>query len=213
MLLGDEPPLLPEERFYQRLLANDAEEAIEQAEELLKERSLVELFDDVALPALARAQVDSDDGALSLERRLMIKDGIRAMLEDLSDDAAAGATSEHSAPSVIERAPGIVCVAGRNELDEAAALLLVHLLRSEHSVGMAEALPAEALASDSFQSMLEHATVICLSLISTNSPVCTPAVPSRVTTFGCTTTVIPASNTISGNFPAGRLREPRIGGK
>jgi predicted PurR-regulated permease PerM len=171
VILGNEPVLAPDETLYQRLLANDPEEAIEQAEEFLKERSLAEFFDEVAIPALTRAQVDSDDGALSLERRLMIKDGIRAMLEDLSDDAAAGATSEHSAPSVIQRAPGIVCVAGRNELDEAAALLLVHLLRSEHSVGTAEALPAEALASDSFQPSLEHATVICLSLISTNSPV------------------------------------------
>jgi hypothetical protein len=94
------------------------------------------------------------------------------MLEDLSGDALADAssTTEHAAPPIIEGASGIVCVAGRNELDEAAASLLVHLLRSEQSVGIAEALPAEALTSDRCQSSLEHATVICLSLISTHSP-------------------------------------------
>jgi predicted PurR-regulated permease PerM len=173
VMLGNEPVLAPDETLYQRLLANDPEEATEQAEEFVQERSLAEFFDEVAIPALVRAQVDSDDGILSPERRLTIKEGIRAMLEDLSDDAAADASStpEQAVRSEIDGAAEIVCVAGRNELDEAAAALLVHLLRSEHSVRIGEALPAEALASDSFQSSLAHATVICLSLLSTNSPV------------------------------------------
>ena len=171
VMLGNEPVLSADETFYQRLLANDPEEATEQGEEFVKERSLAEFFDEVAIPALIRAQDDSDDGTLSPGRRLMIKDGVRAMLEDLSEDAAAGASSGHSARSVIEGAPRIVCVAGRNELDETAASLLVHLLRSEHSVEMAEALPAEALTSDRYQSSFEDAGVICLSLVSTNSPV------------------------------------------
>jgi hypothetical protein len=171
VMLGNEPVLAPDETFYQRLLANDPEEAIEQAEEFLKERSLAELFDEVALPALGRAQVDSDEGALSPERRVLFKEGIRALLEDLSDDDAADTTREDSASPALREATGIVCVAGRNELDEAAASLLVHLLRSEHSVDMADALPAEVLTSDDYQSALERARVICLSLISTNSPV------------------------------------------
>ena len=122
-------------------------------------------FDEVAIPALVRAQGDSDDGTLSPERRLMFKDGIGEMLEDLSDDAAADASSasDHLPPPAIEKAPGIVCVAGRNELDEAAASSLVHLLCSKHFA-------AETLASDRSQSSLDHATVICLSLISTSSP-------------------------------------------
>jgi predicted PurR-regulated permease PerM len=170
VLLSNEPVLSPDETFYQRLLANDPEEATEQAEEFLKERSLAEFFDEVAIPALARAQDDSDASTLSPERRLIVTEGIQAMLEDLCDDAA-DVASEHSALAAIEKARGVVCVAGRNELDEAAASLLVHLLRSEHSVGMTVALPAEALASDHYRSSFEQASVICLSLISTNSPV------------------------------------------
>ena len=172
VMLGNEPVLAPDETFYQRLLANDPEEATEQAEEFLKERSLAEFFDEVAIPALVRAQIDSDDGALAPERRLMIKEGLRVMLEDLSDDAPAyrSSTTERATPPIIEGVRGIVCVAGRNELDEAAASLLVYLLRSEHSVGIADALPAEALISDRYRASLEDATVICLSLISTHSP-------------------------------------------
>ncbi len=70
VMLGNQPVLAPDETFYQRLLANDPEEATEQAEEFVKERSLAEFFDEVAIPALIRAQVDSDDGALLPERRL-----------------------------------------------------------------------------------------------------------------------------------------------
>jgi predicted PurR-regulated permease PerM len=170
VILGNQPVLSPDETFYQRLLANDPEEATEQAEEFVKEGSLAEFFDEVAIPALVRAQDDSDDGTLSPERRLMIREGIRAMLEDLSDDAPADAGSATGSP-ITEGTSGIVCVAGRNELDEAAGSLLVHLLRSQQSVSIADALPAEALTSDRSQSSLDNATVICLSLISTHSPV------------------------------------------
>jgi hypothetical protein len=43
------------------------------------------------------------------------------------------------------------------------------------------------------------------SVTRSSSPVCTPARPSRVTTFGCTTRVIPAASTNSGTWqpPAG----------
>jgi predicted PurR-regulated permease PerM len=171
VMLGNDPVLAPDETFYQRLLANDPEEATEQAEEFSKERSLAEFFDEVTIPALVRAQRDSDDGTLSPERRLMIQEGILAMLENLSGDERADATSDRSAGSAIEGVAGIVCVAGRNELDEAAGSLFVHLLRSEQSAEIAEALPAEALTSDRYRSSLEAASIICLSLISTHSPV------------------------------------------
>ena len=54
VMLGNQPVLAPDETFYQRLLANDPEEATEQAEEYVKERSLAEFFDDVAVPALVK---------------------------------------------------------------------------------------------------------------------------------------------------------------
>src|SRR3712207_1372904 len=53
VLLGNEAVLAPEERFYQRMLAGDPEEATEQAEEFLKERPLAAFYDEVVLRALA----------------------------------------------------------------------------------------------------------------------------------------------------------------
>ena len=166
VLLGDTPVLAPDETLYQRLLANDPEEAAEQAEEFVKERPLAEFFDEVVIPALLRAQADSDDDVLSAERRMTIKEGIRAMLEGLADDVA-----DRAARAENEGTPEIICVAGRNELDEAAALLLVDLLRSERTVGTAEPLISEALASDHpCERLFERARLVCLSLVSTTSP-------------------------------------------
>ena len=118
------------------------------------------------IPALLRAQADSDDDVLSAERRMTIKEGIRAMLEGLADDVA-----DRAARAENEGTPEIICVAGRNELDEAAALLLVNLLRSGHAVGTAEPLTSEALASDHpCERLFERARLVCLSLVSTTSP-------------------------------------------
>src|SRR5262249_7063435 len=80
VLFGNEPVLTTEEMLYQRLLANDPEEAAELAEEFAKDRSLARFFDEVAIPALARAQADSDRGALTADYRTILRDGIVTML-------------------------------------------------------------------------------------------------------------------------------------
>ena len=160
VMLGNEPVLTPQETFYQRLLADDPTEAAEQAEEFAKEHSLAAFFDEVAIPALTRIQADSDNGLVSAERRSMVRRGIEAMLENLPDEQAA-------APP--ETAAAVYCVAGRNELDEAAGLLLRHLL--ERDGVAAAAVPAEALSADGGNSeLLASARLLCLSLISTGAP-------------------------------------------
>ena len=113
-MLGNDSVLARDETFYQRLLVSDPEEAIEQAEEFLKEQALAGFFDEVAISALVRAQADSDEGLLPAERRLMIREGIRAVREDLPDDAPADAGSATGLP-ITEGTSRIVCVAGRNE--------------------------------------------------------------------------------------------------
>jgi predicted PurR-regulated permease PerM len=171
ILLGNEPVLTPPETFYQRLLADDPEEATEQAEDFTKDRSLAEFFGEVAMPALLRAQTDSDRGALSSERRSTIKNAIEAMLENLVQDGETGSASEPTAIAEPERLLKIICVAGRNELDEAAALLLTNLLRSESRFKVETPMSAAALSADLGYSVpFKDASIVCLSLISTSSP-------------------------------------------
>ncbi len=171
VMLGNEPVLTPVETFYQRILANDPEEATEQAEEFAKNSSLIEFFDEVAIPALARAQADSDRGVLQLEARATFERAIATMVENLSEDEDAIAAPEHAAGPKPEGLSGIVCVAGRNELDEAAAFLLGNVLRLERHVDIGVPLPADALSADTaYLPLFENASVVCLSLISTSSP-------------------------------------------
>jgi predicted PurR-regulated permease PerM len=171
VVLGNEPVLTLEERLYQRLLANDPEEATEQAEEFAKEHSLAEFFDEVAIVALARAQHDSDRGVLSPESRYNFRESIATMLENLSEDEDSESGPEHAARSRSEQRRGVICVAGRNELDEAAAMMLVHLLRTEQHLEVGPPLAPDALSSDaSHLPLFRDASVVCLSLISTSSP-------------------------------------------
>jgi hypothetical protein len=53
VLLGSEPVLTPEQSLHQRLLALNPDEATVNAEEYLKDHSLEEFYDQVAIPALA----------------------------------------------------------------------------------------------------------------------------------------------------------------
>ena len=50
MLLGDKPPLSPVQSFYQRILASDPDEVVFQAESLLKDLTLLDYYEQVALP-------------------------------------------------------------------------------------------------------------------------------------------------------------------
>jgi hypothetical protein len=171
VMLGSEPVLTPVETFYQRILANDPEEATEQAEEFAKDSSLTEFFDEVAIPALARAQADSDRGVLPFEDRATFGRAIASMVENLLEDEDATAAPEHAAATKPEGLSGVVCVAGRNELDEAAALLLVNVLRVERHIDIRAPLSADALSADTaYLPLFRHASVVCLSLLSTSSP-------------------------------------------
>ena len=64
VLLGDEPALPPELKFYQRLLARDPDEATELAEEYLEDEPLEKLYDGVIIPALGLAEQDRLRGSL-----------------------------------------------------------------------------------------------------------------------------------------------------
>ena len=67
VLLGDRPALTPIENFYQRLLADDPDEALRAGRTLLKERSLSAYYDEVALKGLQLAANDVQRGVLSSE--------------------------------------------------------------------------------------------------------------------------------------------------
>lgn len=85
VLLGDQPPLALEESFYQRILADDPDEAAHQAEVFLKDKPLSAYYDEVAIRGLALAQIDVDRGALGHAHRVRIKEAVEWIIDDLAD--------------------------------------------------------------------------------------------------------------------------------
>jgi hypothetical protein len=142
VLLGDQPALAPEESFYQRMLADDPDEAAHEAEAFLKDKPLSVYYDEVAIRGVALAQLDANRGSLDHAHRVRIKEAVEWVIDDLSDheDASSPTAFEKEAPAAAapvlspeELEPGwrgtaVLCVAGRGSLDEAAAAMLAQLL-------------------------------------------------------------------------------------
>jgi predicted PurR-regulated permease PerM len=167
--LGDEPALEPEEQFYQRLLAGNAIEAAAEAEDKLKEQTLLEFYEAVPMRALGLAQVDAASGKLSLEKQAELRDGVADVVEDLADEAEAFADSEAALAGVSQAALSppwrvqhpVVCIGTRSPLDQAAAIMLSQVLTS-HGLP-AHVQPFTDLRSAAVDAEVRDAPLVCLS--------------------------------------------------
>jgi predicted PurR-regulated permease PerM len=167
VLLGDRPPLAAEEALYLRMLGDDADEAASEAENFLKENSLCCYYDDVALKALALAQADVSRGALDLDRVGKINETTQALIQNLAyvvTDSETGCDDIRKKPEITRMLPAakpVLCISGRGRLDEAAALLLVHLLE-ENGIGARLIASAEISPSNVDRLDVTDAAVVCL---------------------------------------------------
>jgi len=188
VLLSDQPALTPAESFYQRILAGDADEALDQAETLLRDRSLSSYYDEVALKGLQLAANDALRGVLAEEQLRNIQDAIDGVVVDLADqddaDVAKSKTepaspiAQTAAPPVLP-APAdtarnlppewagsapVLCVAGRGALDEAACTMLVQLL-GKHGL-QARVVSQDAVSRGRIASLdVAGVAMVCVSFI------------------------------------------------
>ncbi|WP_158746976.1 AI-2E family transporter [Acidisphaera sp. L21] len=125
VILGDTPPLSPEETFYQRALEGKAFELTSGARTQIAATSRTEYYDTVALRGLALAQRDLSRDALAFERLEEIHSQIATLLSDLSGDDCM-----ISPPSAADwQLPGVVvCIPGRGQLDDLAATMATQAL-------------------------------------------------------------------------------------
>jgi methanogenic corrinoid protein MtbC1 len=187
ILLGDEPVLSPAERFYQRLLALDSEEAIDLAHEYRRQMPLEKVYDEVLLPALAKAEEDRHRGALDERRRAFIRQAFRDIIEELGDgersraavEMAKGKTEAGTEAPPSPKAPieapkrasvpadctiNVVCLPSRDEADEIASLMLAQLL--EHRGYCAYVVSQTRLASEMLHEIeKKHADVVVVSAL------------------------------------------------
>jgi hypothetical protein len=126
VLLGDEPVLDPEVKFYQRVLAGDPHEAEELAADLLEEQSLARVFDGIVLPALVFADQDRLRGAFDHARARELAETFIGIIDSLAETAE----GEEKEPGPTVRT---LCLGARGGFDVAAATMLAHLLRRQGS--------------------------------------------------------------------------------
>jgi predicted PurR-regulated permease PerM len=163
VLLGDRAPLSREENFYLSMLAGRPAEETARAEAIIRESSLADYFDSVAVKGLALAHVDEDRGALDTAGGEKIHATMRFLLDDLADEPLPAASAPfHELDS--DTHAEVLCVAGRGELDGAAALLLSTLLAQS---GIAARVVAAGLAGQARTVGPDHeaARVACLSFL------------------------------------------------
>ena len=129
VLLGDRPALSEVNRFYQRTLANDPDEALAQAETMLADRPLVDYYDSVVLPGLKLAAADEARGTISRERALEMTRSMLAVINDLAEHVdARHAETPHQKRIEGSQTARIAAVAGRGRFDEVVSAMLVQLL-------------------------------------------------------------------------------------
>ncbi|MBP0443648.1 AI-2E family transporter [Roseomonas sp. SSH11] len=130
VMLGDRPPLQPQESFYQRALEGDADGLVDQAREILAEpgASLGAYGDGVALQGLVLAQTDWSREALEPERLDVIRAQVGVLLDDLSDFAPVPA-GEAAQPAPWAAEGAVVCIAGRGPFDDLTARLAALVLQ------------------------------------------------------------------------------------
>ncbi len=197
VMFGDRPALSPPEIFYQRMLAGDPTEAAEKAEEFLKERSLLSYYEQVALQGVMMARHDVERGVLDAARQAKIRDAVEEFIADLADvedvSEVREKTTDVEASSAVDKIPEngqaervpvlqrsvlapewrseypLLCIGGRNKLDETASLMMAHLAKHHGIEALAK--PADTLATTNiFRLEDKGVAAVCLIYLEIGSP-------------------------------------------
>jgi len=131
VLLGDQPVLAPPERYYQRLLADDPEEAEDLLEEFETTRSSEDLYSQIMLPALEMTERDYRRGVLDESRwnnvSQVMKDQVEAHHRPPANNPLPGQPLAVPQNCTVR----IVCLPARDQADEIAGLMLANLLHAQ----------------------------------------------------------------------------------
>jgi predicted PurR-regulated permease PerM len=163
-LLGAAPALDTPTRLYQRLIADDADEAIDIASGEIKKSSVHDFYHDIGVEVLRLASREHLRSATA-EHRWRVANGMERLLDDLRE--------EYSPVVQSRNAMTVVCMGGKWELDNLASEMLAHALAMRGIRAESRRVPAvTAKAIDSLA--LDGAELVCLSYFTTN-----PGTPAR----------------------------------
>jgi predicted PurR-regulated permease PerM len=164
VLLGDEPVLTPETRFYQRMLAQDASEAAKIADELLKEKPVEGVYEELMVPALKFAKEDLSRGRLTRKKESFILDSIADLSGDLAEENAESKVNDHPPAPDAEVRKNVIIMPAKDRPDEIAGLLLQRLLSRRGAQSIC--LTAAALPTAHFDEIeKEGVKIVCISVV------------------------------------------------
>ena len=184
VLLGDEPVLTADARYYQRLLAMDHEEAKRVLENFLKKKPLEDLYDSVLIPALSLAERDRHQERLDKVSAEFVISNTRRIIAELFEERrheiheSSPPSREIPAPpnqpnesesraSLPARTPianpKIVVVPARDAADEIVAAMLCQLLaRAGYA---ATCIPLGKPAEMILKSVQSAPDIVCISAL------------------------------------------------
>ena len=185
ILLGDEPALSEPENFYQRMLARDPVEAVEQAKSFMAKHSLSDYCDEIARPALILAQKDADRGVLEKDKTKILCETVDNLFMDIAHEHWVSKREAHAMSitaatklPILERdqlasswrsKEPLLLVGVHSELDEAAATVLASVTEIHGVKGRVER--PDALAAPNLAKLdLSGTALICLSSIDMKTP-------------------------------------------
>jgi predicted PurR-regulated permease PerM len=125
VLLGDDPVLTPAVIFYQRLLALDQQDALNVLENLGKGKSLMKVFDEIVIPALAMAERDRHTGQLDARREDFLVESINEFVTELAEAEATPMAGREL------RNTRVFCIPAHDAADEIAAAMCAHFLTQQ----------------------------------------------------------------------------------
>lgn len=167
VILGDEPVLSPAAQLYQRLLAADQEEARAVIDLELKERSVLDLYDAVLIPALNMAEQDRHKGALDEAREQFLLRSLEEFVAELAGyTPPEPSTTENAAPplAIEQQDVRAVCVPVSDKADEIAAAMLAQVL--EQAGIPAVCFPVLGAPSETLEALpIQPGDVVCLSAL------------------------------------------------
>jgi predicted PurR-regulated permease PerM len=160
IVLGAEPVLDLPNRFYQRLLAHDHDEAVEMVEQAVMKEPAETIFDKVLIPALVMLRRDSEHGQMADD---VAKSSLRTISEIVED--LAPHCKRANPPANGSDAKAKVCVLGctTGEQVDDLALQMFRLLVEE--AGYPMTMTSSDKLSGEVVSMVaaEKPTVVCIA--------------------------------------------------
>jgi predicted PurR-regulated permease PerM len=171
VLLGEDAELAPEAKFYERMLAMDQNEAHSIADRFLSQRSLIDFYDAVLLPALGLMEQDRHRGSFDEARGNYLLLSATELVAELSEykAEAGGAPAENATVPVTyaeseaqqKRAP-VICIPAGDPADELTAMVLAQLL--EQSFHNTLLLPTESVTPEILERLgQDSGTILCIS--------------------------------------------------